>query len=328
MGPYKIVNNFLEASGENILLGGGAATKTPADIEIRNNHFFKPMIWLAGQPGFVGGSNGKPFIVKNDFELKNAQRVLFEGNILEGSWGGFSQVGFSIVLTPKNPNNQCPLCRVTDVTIRYCKIAHVAGGFLIANTEGGGGSLSAAGERYSIHDVVIDDIDEKKYNGRGAFMQISGTEPTLRNLKMDHITALSTRVLFNMGKRGQKFQNFVFTNNLIGFNWKQITSTGGGEVNCAFQADRQDPAGVLKTCVDSLTFTNNVIINGFGAWPPGNFFPKDVEAVGLARGEEFRLCRAKDAVCKGPSKYAAAGTDGKDIGADIERINAATKSVI
>ena len=121
MGPYKIVNNFLEASGENIFLGGGEATKTPADIEIRNNYFLKPMIWNAGQPGFVGGSNGKPFIVKNDFELKNAQRVLFEGNILEGSWGGFSQVGFSIVLTPKNPNNQCPLCRVTDVTIRYCR---------------------------------------------------------------------------------------------------------------------------------------------------------------------------------------------------------------
>jgi len=27
-GPYKIVNNFLEASGENILFGGGPATTT------------------------------------------------------------------------------------------------------------------------------------------------------------------------------------------------------------------------------------------------------------------------------------------------------------
>ena len=41
MGPFKIVNNFLEASGENILLGGGAATVTPADIEIRHNHMFR-----------------------------------------------------------------------------------------------------------------------------------------------------------------------------------------------------------------------------------------------------------------------------------------------
>ena len=34
MGPYKIVDNFLEASGENILFGGGTASTTPADIQI------------------------------------------------------------------------------------------------------------------------------------------------------------------------------------------------------------------------------------------------------------------------------------------------------
>ncbi len=116
-GPYKIVNNFLEASGENILFGGGPATVTPADIEIRHNHLFKPLIWKPGQSGFVGGTSGKPFIVKNLFELKNAQRLLFEGNILDYSWGGVGQKGFAIVLTPRNQTpNVCPLCRVTDVT--------------------------------------------------------------------------------------------------------------------------------------------------------------------------------------------------------------------
>src|SRR4029077_3042641 len=78
-GPYKIVNNFLEASGENIMFGGADATTTPADIEIRHNHLFKPMNWRPGQPNFVGSASNDPFIVKNHFELKNAQRVLFEG---------------------------------------------------------------------------------------------------------------------------------------------------------------------------------------------------------------------------------------------------------
>jgi hypothetical protein len=82
MGPFKIVNNFLEAAGETIIFGGGRATATPTDIEIRRNHMFKPMTWMKGQPGFVGGVDGSPFIVKNLFELKNAQRVLLEGNIL------------------------------------------------------------------------------------------------------------------------------------------------------------------------------------------------------------------------------------------------------
>src|SRR5260370_39577431 len=67
-GPYKIENNFLEASGENILFGGGGATRTPSDIEIRRNHLFKPMIWKRGGPGFVGGVSGRPFLMQNPFE--------------------------------------------------------------------------------------------------------------------------------------------------------------------------------------------------------------------------------------------------------------------
>src|SRR5438105_4662984 len=119
MGPYKIVDNFLEASSENIIMGGGEATMSPVDLEIRKNHFYKPRIWQKGQPGYVGGTNGNPFVVKNHFELKNAQRVLFEANILEYTWGGFSQSGYSIVLTPKNQYSLCSKCQVTYVTIWY-----------------------------------------------------------------------------------------------------------------------------------------------------------------------------------------------------------------
>jgi hypothetical protein len=44
----------------------------------------------------VGGANGKPFIVKNLFELKNAQRVLVDSNIMEVHLGWFlGQVGFA-----------------------------------------------------------------------------------------------------------------------------------------------------------------------------------------------------------------------------------------
>jgi hypothetical protein len=330
MGPYKIVNNFLEAAGENLLLGGGQATRTPADIEIRHNYLYKPLAWIPGAPGFMGGDEDKPFIVKNLFELKNAQRVLFEGNVLEGAWGGFSQSGFSILLTPKNQNNVCPQCRVTDITIRYCKIAHVAGGFWIGNSASDAGGISSGGGRYSIHDVVIDDIDGNKYNGHGTFMALISNDPVLKDVKMDHLTALSARVFLNIGIKHEKIQNFTFTSNLVAADEKQITSTGGGVANCAFHADRLGPEGVLKNCVDSLTFTHNAIIGGFGSWPPGNFFPKNVKSVGLENGaglDEFRLCKAKEAGCNGASKYAAAGTDGKDVGADIERLEAVVKGV-
>jgi hypothetical protein len=54
-GPYKIVNDFLEAAAENVLFGGGGGNAPPHDIEFRRNHLFKPLTWMAGAAGFVGG---------------------------------------------------------------------------------------------------------------------------------------------------------------------------------------------------------------------------------------------------------------------------------
>lgn len=48
MGSYKITNNFLEAAGENILFGGGAAGTSPTDIQVSQNHMFKPLTWMKG----------------------------------------------------------------------------------------------------------------------------------------------------------------------------------------------------------------------------------------------------------------------------------------
>ncbi|HEY6765919.1 MAG TPA: hypothetical protein VI386_14235, partial [Candidatus Sulfotelmatobacter sp.] len=193
MGPYKIENNFLEAAGESILLGGGGASETPADIVIRHNHLFKPMLWKSDEPGFMNAKSGRPFIVKNLFELKNAERVLFEGNVLENSWGGFSQSGFAVLLTPKNPRT-CVSCHVLDVTIRYNTISHCGSGFQIANVPSGTKDISAGGGRYSIHDIVIDDIDGARYKGFGVLFQIISQMPQMKDLKIDHVTGLASRV--------------------------------------------------------------------------------------------------------------------------------------
>jgi PKD repeat protein len=47
-GPYKIVNNYLEAAGENLMLGGSdpaIPNNVPSDVEIRRNYFAKPLRW-------------------------------------------------------------------------------------------------------------------------------------------------------------------------------------------------------------------------------------------------------------------------------------------
>ena len=290
MGPFKIVNNFLEAAGECILLGGDAATTTPADIEIRRNHLFKPMAWMKGQPGFVGGTDGHPFIVKNLFELKNAQRVLFEANILENTWGGFSQAGFALLLTPKNQaigtGNVCPLCQVTDVTIRYVTISHVGGGMVLGNGLSSNGGAARAGERYSIHDVIADDIDATKYNGYGDFAQISMGKgaAVLQDVTINHVTALQPGVLLNLGDDvsvNPAMHNFVFTNNIVNAGSAPTRTTGGGPTNCAYDSA---PLSSLGKCFQPYTFSHNAIIASPANYPPskypsGNFFPAAAAAV-------------------------------------------------
>lgn len=330
-GPFKIENNFLEASGENLLFGGGAATQTPVDLEIRRNYLFKPMIWKPEEPGFVGGTSGKPFIVKNHFELKNAQRVLFEGNVLENTWGGFSQAGFSILLTPKNQQNRCPACRVNDVTIRYNKVRNVAGVLQLANVKSDAGGASSGGERYSIHDLVATDVHEKDFLGFGVFALVLSNNPPLRDVKIEHVTAFVPRAIFSfMNASGQGLANFTVVNNIFYTSGpREIGSAGGGPENCAHQPDRLGPAGVLKNCLGEGTVTHNLIIGGSN-WPAKNLTVKDISSAGLRQSDhlvDLRPCKTKDENCKKASPAIGAGTDGKDIGADIDEIDKATEGV-
>jgi len=335
-GPYKIVGNFLEASGESILFGGGAATTAPTDIEIRRNHMFKPMTWMQGQPGFVGGADGNPFIVKNLFELKNAQRLLFEANILENTWGGFSQAGFGILLSPKNQAigtaNVCPSCRVTDITIRYVTISHVGGAMQIGNGLSSNGGAPLAGERYSIHDLTADDIDAAKYNGFGTFAQVSmgPGAPVLQNVTINHVTGFQLGIMLNLGDNitvNPAMNNFVFTNNLVNAGSVPTKTTGGGGMgDCAYYPA---PLTALASCFQTYAFAHNAIIATPASFPPSsypaeNYFPTTAAAVGFV---SYRNGKGGDYHLQSTSPYKNAGTDGKDLGADMDALEAALAGV-
>lgn len=332
-GPYKIVDNFLEASGEAIMFGGAPGSTTPTDIEIRHNHLFKPLLWKPGQHGFVGAADGSPFIVKNCLELKNAQRVLFEGNLLENTWGGFSQAGFSIVITPANQGGHCPECRVTDITLRYNKISHSAGAMDIGNVPGAAQAPSSAGERYSFHDLVFDDIDNEIYKGFGSLALIISNAPLLGHVHFDHITAFPSRVLMTIHNEGAKLKDFSFTNSIVTVGQRGMFGAGGGAANCTQGA--RDPVSVLENCFADVVFKNNLIIGGPGIWPFGNRQVSSGSAAGLrdfhdGRGGDYRLCTKKgdSPDCKGPSPALSAATDGRNIGADLDAIDRATGGIL
>jgi Putative Ig domain len=334
-GPFLIQNNFLEASGEAVMFGGGPATMTPTDIEILGNHFWKPWQWMPGNPQFVGGADGRPFIVKNHLELKNAARVLVEANLMENSWGGFSQNGFGILMSPKNQhtqsgNNVCPICQVSDVTIRYTKVSHAGGGIQLATELSGNGKDGApalAGTRWSLHDLVFDDLSVKYVGGGGVFEITNGwPKNPLNTITINHVTAFSdpTSHLMVTGNvaPNQDMYGFVFTNNLVLTGRYPIWNAGGGPRSCAYE---DVPVTSITKCFATVTFGNNGLIatpSQFppSVWPTGNMFPATTDDVGFVNynngnGGNYELAPN--------SPYKNLGTDGKDLGADIVGLNQA-----
>jgi len=338
-GPFKISGNFLEAAGEAVMFGGGAATKTPTDIEIRRNHFFKPWQWMPGQPHFVGGLYGRPFVVKNQLELKNAIRVLVEANIMENNWGGFTQAGYALLLSPKSQHTQhngnvCPLCQVTDVTVRYTRISHAGGGIQLITSmsgSGGNGGHALAGTRWSIHDVVLDDISKAYVGGGNLFLVLNGwPKNPVNTVTINHVTGFpgadSHLLMLGNQMSNPDMYGFVFTNNLVDTGRFPVWSSGGGLSSCAA---RGTPKEKVSKCFSSYTFSNNALIGTPdvfppSTWPSGNYFPANESKAGLV---DYNGGVNGDYSLRANSPYKNAGTDGRDLGADIAGLEAALAGV-
>lgn len=126
-GPLKIVNNYLEASGENVMFGGADpsySNSVPSDIEIRKNHFKKQSraSWAAS------------WSIKNLLEFKNAQRVLVEGNVFDTNYAD-SQSGFALLITPRNQDGTAPWSVTQDITFRYNKLMNAESGINISGDD-------------------------------------------------------------------------------------------------------------------------------------------------------------------------------------------------
>ena len=93
----------------------------PSDIEIRRNHFYKPLTW-----------KGAGWAIKNLFELKNARRVLVEGNVFENNWAEAPDRLRGRDEETVNQGGRCDWCVTSDVTWRCNRVINSPGGFNLA----------------------------------------------------------------------------------------------------------------------------------------------------------------------------------------------------
>ena len=293
-GPFRIANNYLEGAGENIMFGGAdpkIPDLVPSDIEIVRNHLSKPLRWRKGDPSF----DGVEWTVKNLFELKNARRVVVNGNLLEYNWP-HAQNGFSILFTVRNQDGGAPWSTIEDVTFTNNLVRHVAAGINMLGRDDNNPSQQA--KRIAIRNNVFLDVGGKWGNGR-LFQLLDGVS----GATIDHNTAFQTGgILF--GGDHAPHTSFVFQNNVVMLNEVGVIGSSAGEGNDS-----------LRRYFPDSVFRRNVIIGGVaGRYPSDNFFPASLQDAGLTipRDQDFRLTLVRP--------YARAATDGRDPGADVDAV--------
>ncbi|MBK9313220.1 MAG: right-handed parallel beta-helix repeat-containing protein [Acidobacteria bacterium] len=301
-GPFKIVNNYLEGAGENFILGGADPkinNLVPSDIEFRRNHCFKPLSWRIGDPSYAG----TPWTVKNSFELKNAQRILIEGNIFEHNWTQ-AQNGYAILFTVRNQDGASPWSVVQDVTFVNNIVRSVGAGFNMHGTDDLQTSLPS--QRIKIANNLLEGIDRQRWDGPGVAFQLNGgpNQVTIENNTVIHTGNV-------IATAGTPSETFVYRNNLSPHNEYGVKGDGEGSGNQTI--NRYFPNSV---------FIKNILIAGpSGSYPLDNLFPATTAQVGFVdfAGQNYRLSAS--------SPYKNAGTDGKDIGCDFDLLFAAINGI-
>ena len=296
-GPYHIDNNYLEAAGENILFGGDIAwipNLVPSNIDLVDNEFFKPLTWKADDPRF----GGTDWTVKNLLELKNADQVRIAGNFFENTWTA-AQDGFAILFTVRDQNGAMPWAEVGHVTFENNIVLHVGAAFNISGTDHGSPGRT---DHILIQNNLIEAIDDTWGNG-DLVQLLDGANDVV----VDHNTAFPTHTVVEAD--GTPSTGFIFANNITSYGLYGIKGS-----------DRVPGTNTLNGYLPGAIVTNNVLVgqpDQAALYPPGNFFPGTLEEVGfvdLASGN-YRLAAS--------SPYARTGTDGKDLGLDIDAILAA-----
>ena len=297
-GPFKIENNHLEAGHEVVMFGGadpGIPGLIPSDIEVRGNHITRPLAWR------------KKWQVKNLLETKNVRRLLVEGNVLENNWSD-GQNGFAIVLKSENQTGTAPWSTTSDVIVRDNYIRNTGSVFNLSGL-GSNPAKVVPAARFLITNNLAEGINVGPYTGDGVAFQFLSA---LSDVIVTHNTiinpnATGTTVVFD----GQPTQRLVMHSNV--FHHGQYGVHGSNAAT---------GRGTLAKYAPGALFKRNAMVGGdCSAYPDTNVCPEKYTTVGFVgalRGD-YRA---------GPGALKGHGLDGGDIGADIPKVQAATRGAI
>jgi hypothetical protein len=232
---------------------------------------------------------------------------------LENNWVD-AQAGFAVQVTPRTEDGTAPWVYAQDITFSYNVLRHTASAVNISGLDSGDPQKLVRGRRILIQDNLFEDVNGKTWGGGGGgrlFQVMSGADA----VTIDHNTGFQSNQII-LGD-GLPNTNFVFQNNIVPQNMYGVIGSGYAP-----------GISSLNHFFPGFVFQKNVI-EGLASggvpqssYPVSNLFPSDWAAV------KFMNFASGNYALAPSSPYKNAGTDGKDIGADIAGLNAATSSVI
>ncbi len=255
-GPFRIANNYLAASGENVVVGAAPeADAVPADIEIRGNYFHKPLAWKSDAVA-----------VKNLLAVNSAQRALIENNVFENNWGD-DVSAFAVVLA--GDDSAIP-STLHDITFRKNVVRRSGAGIAIMGQTPEGPARQT--RRVLIQDNLFEEIGGAPWGGSGVLFKMVGATA---DVVIDHNTGLQN------GKAivadGATHAGFVYQNN-IALDNQTAAALGYGDA--------------WSARFPGYVFARNVLTGGSpSGYPSENFFPASPDGVGFVdrAGGDYRL---------------------------------------
>lgn len=286
--PCQVANNYLDASGENLMIGGAdpkLLNLVPSGIAITGN-------LLRKNPALRNG----PYSVKNILEIKNARAVVITGNVLEHVWVA-SQTGYAVLFTPRNQSGTCPWCIVENVTFERNVVRHMAGAVNIIGIDDEQPSQTATDLR--IRNNLF--VDYGQAWGNGYAIQMGAG---VKNVTLDHNTFVSG----TGGSRGfilaygAPMPGLTLTNNVAPHDLYGILGNGVGTGTPA-----------IAMYFPGAVIAKNVLAGGTASqYPAGTLTPSMTTFLAQfvnPAGGDYALVMA--------SSWKGAGTDGQDLGAQV-----------
>jgi hypothetical protein len=303
-GPFLIQNNFMQASGEDIMFGGSPPTITnlnPSDIVVIGNQLQKNTAW-----------QGVLTDVKNIYEFKNTNRALIDGNVLQYTWQSAQDEAMIIrsAGSANVPNTQDPWTVVQNVTVSHNLIQHqpigtIFGDFVNLNLD------YQATNTILYRNNVISDSNSATWGPDGWAIEVSighsnqVSPEYMHDVTIDHNTTFSDQAAFYLAisDTSSYMTNLAYTNNLQDCGSLGVSSDSGTAISTK----------VLGT----FTWSKNTLIGscGDGSSPSGsNFHATNLAAVGFTSYSGTDPDLSGNFQLTSGSAYHNAGTDGKDIG--------------